>query len=120
MKFLVDNALSPRLSELLRAAGHDSIHVRERSLEQAEDETIFDVAASESRVLVSADTDFGTILTFRGQRTPSVILFRYPSPAKPGAQAELLLNNLPTLTEDLEAGAIVVLRQDRIRVRRLG
>jgi len=33
--------------------------------------------------------------------------------------AELLLLNLPTVAEDLDAGAIVVLDDDRIRVRRL-
>jgi predicted nuclease of predicted toxin-antitoxin system len=57
VKFLVDNALSPKLSDLLRAAAHDSMHVRERGLESAEDEVIFQAAASDSRVILSADTD---------------------------------------------------------------
>ena len=29
MRFLLDNNLSPRLGELLRAAGHDVVHVRD-------------------------------------------------------------------------------------------
>lgn len=120
MKFLVDNALSPKFSELLRAGGHDSVHVKERNLANADDETIFEFAASENRIVVSADTDFGTILTVRGQRKPSIILFRYPCPAKPNDQAKLLLGNLTNIREDLESGAIVVLRHDRIRIRRLG
>jgi hypothetical protein len=33
--------------------------------------------------------------------------------------AELLMLNLPMVAEDLETGAIVVLDDDRIRVRRL-
>jgi len=33
--------------------------------------------------------------------------------------AELLMLNLPMIVDDLEAGAIVVLDDDRIRVRRL-
>lgn len=119
MKFLIDNALSPILSDLLRVANHDSIHVRERGLESAEDEAIFEVAASEGRVIVSADTDFGAILSLSGHKSPSVILFRHPYPPKPADQAELLLTNLPNIMEDLEGGAIVILRRDRIRVRRL-
>jgi predicted nuclease of predicted toxin-antitoxin system len=119
LKFLIDNALSPQLAVLLQQAGHDAIHVRERNLQHADDEVIFDAAAAELRVVVSADTDFGTILAFRTHSLTSVILFRYPSPRTPEDQAQLLLTNLPSISEDLSLGAIVVIRQDRIRVRRL-
>lgn len=119
MKFLIDNALSPELAKLLEAANHDAVHVRDRNLEKASDEDIFEAAASEGRIIVSADTDFGTILTFRRQRLPSVIIFRHPSPRRAEMQAQLLLENLTGFSEDLTQGAIVVLRQDRIRVRRL-
>jgi len=76
VRFLIDNALSPQLTEKLRAAGHDAHHVREHNMQYATDEAIFDLAAAENRILVSADTDFGTIVTLRRQRqlgcTPEV------------------------------------------------
>ncbi len=119
MKFLIDNALSSDVAGLLTAAGHDALHVRSLALHTATDEVIFQTAIEQERVLVSADTDFGTMLTMRQQTRPSVILLRHGVPRRPDEQAALLLANLPSVLADLEAGAIVVFRRDRIRVRRL-
>jgi hypothetical protein len=44
MKFLLDNALSPQLGEILTAAGHDAIHVRDYGLATADDIVIFERA----------------------------------------------------------------------------
>lgn len=119
MKFLIDNALSPRVREALQAAGHDAVHVRDRGLHAADDDVVFLLAADEDRVLVSADTDFGTLLAMRAASKPSVILFRHGIDHRPSVQAEILLANLPTLTEALEIGSLVTIEPTRVRIRPL-
>lgn len=119
MKFLVDNALSPVMAEGLRRAGHDAIHVRDYRLQESEDEVIFDRAASEERIIVSADTDFGTLLALRREKTPSVILLRRMVPRRPESQVSFLLSNLNEIAESLERGAVVVIEETRLRVRPL-
>jgi hypothetical protein len=50
---------------------------------------------------------------------PSVVLFRGEVTRRPQAQAELLLANLVQVEGDLAAGALVVIGDGRVRVRRL-
>ncbi len=118
MRFLVDNALSPVLAEGLRQAGHDAAHVRQYGLQAASDEVIFEQAAQEDRILISADTDFGSILALRREKKPSVILLRRVT-HRPASQVVLLLANLPQLEAPLRKGSIVVFNLGRMRIRRL-
>jgi predicted nuclease of predicted toxin-antitoxin system len=80
---------------------------------------IFARAASEQRVVVSADTDFGALAALQGWSSPSVVLFRRASQRRPLAQIGLLLRNLPQMEEDLARGCVAVIEETRIRVRKL-
>jgi predicted nuclease of predicted toxin-antitoxin system len=119
LRFLVDNAISPAVADGLARAGHDAVHVRDYAMQAASDEAIFNRADAENGIIVSADTDFATLLAARKVRSPSVVLFRHGSQHRPSDQIALLNANLPRFEQDLEAGSVVVIEPERIRVRSL-
>lgn len=119
MRLLVDNALSPRLANGLEADGHDAVHVRDIGLQAASDTTLFDLALAEDRVILSEDTDFGTLLALRAATKPSVVLFRGMADRSAGSLLSLFRANLPAIGGDLDIGAVVVIESTRVRIRRL-
>jgi predicted nuclease of predicted toxin-antitoxin system len=119
LKFLIDNSLSPLVAEGLCEAGHDAVHVRQYGMQKAEDEEVFERAFGEGRVVVSSDTEFGTLVATRQATRPSVNLFRRSSQRKPESQVALLLTNLAGVASDLDEGSIAVFEETRVRIRPL-
>ena len=119
MRFLLDQNQSPQLVALLASAGHDTVHVGDLGLSASHDGEILGLALDQDRVIVSGDTDFGDLLAASNSLKPSVILLRRQPRRRAHQIAALLLVNLDAVAADLEDGAVVVLDQDRVRVRRL-
>ncbi len=119
MRFLIDQCLSPDFAEVLAEAGHDVVHLRDVGMQRANDREVLDFTRTQDRVLVSADTDFGTLLAQSAARRPSVVIFRRTTRRRATAQAGLLLANLAVISEALDEGSVVVLEEARLRVRRL-
>jgi predicted nuclease of predicted toxin-antitoxin system len=118
LRILADMGVSTSVVEGLKMAGYDAIHIRERLPVTAEDEEILAVGASEQRIIVTMDHDFGDLLFHRGAKTPSLIFFRV-NDERPASVLGRLKLVLATVADDLTSGAIVVVEDARIRVRPL-
>ncbi|MGH8896942.1 MAG: DUF5615 family PIN-like protein [Egibacteraceae bacterium] len=68
---MVDESLQQRVADRLTEAGYDTVHVGALGLLGASDDDVLAAAAREERILVTADTDFGTLLALPGLWGPA-------------------------------------------------
>ena len=118
MRLLLDMNLPPALALWLRGEGHDAVHLRELGLSSLPDRDVFARAATEGRIVITFDLEFGDIVGSASGTGPGVVLLRLRS-----ARQAHLRNRVRialSLTEKtLESGAIVLVEDSRIRVRTL-
>jgi predicted nuclease of predicted toxin-antitoxin system len=118
MRLLLDQGLPRTAAALLRDTGRDAVHTGECGLATASDSAILDHARAEVQVVVTLDADFHALMALSGATNPSVIRIRVEG-LRADALADILQNVLVQCGEDLTAGALVSVEQDRVRVRRL-
>jgi predicted nuclease of predicted toxin-antitoxin system len=118
MRFLLDMNLPPAIADWLRSEGHDAIHVREAGYGDLPDREIFVRAAEDSRIVVTFDLDFGEIVGLVGKAGCGVILLRLRLARQPYLRERLRVA-MAQAGDALEAGAIVLVEDARIRVRQL-
>jgi len=106
MKILVDMNLSPRWVEFLVSAGFEAIHWSEVGAEDASDSELLRWAANNSRIVLTSDLDFGTILTATRGLRPSVLQLR-DDLLTPEAAGSAVLAAIERTHRDLECGALV-------------
>ncbi len=119
MRFLVDQNLSPRIVALLISEGHDAVHTSGLGLERATDETVLARARNDDRVVISADSDFGTILAATRAERPSVLYIRRSQGRRVAQLVQLIVGNLDLVEEALLEGSLVVIGEGHARIRRL-
>lgn len=118
MRFLVDEALQDAVADRLTDAGHDASHVRLLGLAGHTDDEVMALAMAEDRVLITTDTDFGTILALTGAAGPNVLLLRGIGDSV-DERTNAILQVLPQVEQELSEGAAIVIEEDRYRVRYL-
>ena len=115
MRFLIDRCAGRRIADWLRDRGHDVVESRERGTDPG-DRILLEWAASERRILMTMDKDFGQLIFV--EKAPHCGLVRLPDvPA--ARRIELVERLLRDHTQELADGAILTVRGQRIRISRL-
>jgi len=112
MKFLIDRCAGRRLADWLRSDGHDSVYSPVLGPDPG-DLALLQRAVSEKRILVTIDTDFGRIV-YRGGEVHCGII-RLPD-VRVSRRIELMRTVIERYGPQLEEGAIVTVRGEKIRV----
>jgi len=118
MRLLANMCISPKTVEFLRSLGYKVDRASVLGLSTSKDREIIDYAAKSSMTLITMDLDVGRIIALIEGRKPSVILLRLRKPTVENINKKLSYTLHKTM-DKLERGIIVVVEEQRIRVREL-
>ncbi len=118
MRYLADHNISVRTVVLLKSTGCDICRVSDFLPSHAEDLQVLELARAEGRTVITQDLDYSALLASGGHNRPSLLSVRLHN-NRPEHIASVLEKILPAIEPDLQAGAIVVVEETRVRVRLL-
>lgn len=118
MRLLIDESLQRDLAGVLSGHGHDAVHVADIGLQGAPDVDVLTKAHADDRVVITADTDFGTLLALSGASGPSVVLLRR-SGRRVHERTRIVLIVLDLVADQLATGSVVTVDNERVRIRPL-
>ena len=118
MKLLLDQGLPRSAVRHLAGMGIAAEHVGDLGMATATDADILEAARQRQAVVVTLDSDFHALLAISRAVSPSVVRIRIEG-LKGEPLATILQRVLTATGTELEAGAVVSVTTDRIRVRRL-
>ena len=118
MKLLADMGVSQTVVKALGQMGYDAKHLRDEGLQCLPDPLIIEKAKLEERVILTFDLDFGDLMAASKADLPSMIIFRLKN-TSPQFVLNRLQNILENCAEELNVGAVVIVSDERYRVRRL-
>lgn len=117
-KVLLDQGIPHSTAKHLQNAGWDAVHTVDVDMSRATDREIIDYALQHNRICITLDSDFHTILAVNGMSSPSVIRVRQEG-LRSVDMAELLKQVWLKIAPQLEAGALVTITDEAIRIRKL-
>ena len=116
MNLLIDMNLSPAWVEEFKRHGINSAHWSTVGKPDAPDNIIMDWARANDFVVFTHDLDFGTALALTKAEKPSVIQVKTQNVTIPHL-SKMVISAINTYAYLLEKGALIVLDEDKKRIR---
>lgn len=117
-KVLLDQGLPLSSVQFLRQQNWDVVHVTEVGMSRATDRQIIDYALQTDRVCITLDADFHAILAINAMAKPSIVRIRQEG-LKGSDVAALLMQVWLQAGAHLDAGSLITVTGDAIRIRKL-
>ena len=118
MRILLDEGLPRSAAALLRADGHECVHVAEIGLRGAPDVQILLYALENTFLIVSLDADFHSQLAITNASAPSVIRIRIDG-LKALETKQLIADVLRRFAAELSLGVAVSVGRSSVRIHKL-
>jgi len=112
VKLKLDENLSQRAADLIRAAGHDVVTVGDQGLR----ETLFEVCKHEGRALVSLDRDFSQVLRYPPAATAGIVILELGSRPTHRALLDRVGELLRLLSTQSPEGTLWIVEPGRLRI----
>ena len=116
MRIKLDENIGRRGVELLSAAGHDVMTVRQQNLQGSPDQHIFAVCAAEARILITLDHDFGQVLRFPPERSAGIVILEPGTPLTAVSLTNRLRDFLALADVQTPDGSLWIVEPGRIRI----
>jgi predicted nuclease of predicted toxin-antitoxin system len=115
-RFLTDEDVPRSTARSLREAGYDAVDVRDVGLRGKHDQTVFEYAQKEGRILITCDLGFANTLAFPPTEHQGVIVVRIPDTVSIPAFNSEILNAITRLSDQL-FHHLAILEIGRVRLR---
>jgi predicted nuclease of predicted toxin-antitoxin system len=106
VRFKLDENLSRRAADLIRAAGHDAVTVASEGLRGAPDEKLFEVCTAERRALITLGRDFGQVLRYPPAASAGIVILEIGPRATHSALLDRIRELLIVLSTRSPDGAL--------------
>lgn len=119
MKIKLDENITAAAAALLSRHGHAVDTVPAEHLTGASDTTLIEACANDGRMLMTFDVVFGDMRAYPPGSHPGIVVLRIAD-QRPASTLDVLRRFLANHALDDLVGAVAVVSDDRVRIRRSG